>query len=200
MIGIAPGNQIASLFVKVGADARQFESAMSGVDRRLGTAGSAITKFGAIAGAVVVGSLAALGAGMTSALKASAEFEKTMSGVGAVLGANSEQMESLNALALQLGKDTAFSASEAASAIEMLAKNGVKAEQILGGMAGATVALAAATGANLTTAADVATDAMMQFGLSTEEVSRQSTVSAVWLSTPNLTSTITLWHSVRAAV
>jgi TP901 family phage tail tape measure protein len=172
MAGMGGANQIASLFVKVGADARQFESAMGGVERRLGVVGGAVTKFGALAAGVAVGGIAAVGAGLTMALKSSAEFEKVMSGAGAVLGASADQMERLNDLALQLGKDTAFSAAAAAGAIEMLAKNGVNAEQILGGMADATVALAAATGANLSTAADVATDAMMQFGLSTSQVSQ----------------------------
>jgi len=172
MAGMGGANQIASLFVKIGADARQFESAMGGVERRLSVVGGAVSKLGAFAAAAAVGGIAAVGAGLTMALKSSAEFERVMSGAGAVLGANNDQMERLNNLALQLGKDTAFSAAEAASAIEMLAKNGVKTEQILGGMADATVALAAATGASLPTAADVATDAMMQFGLSTEQVSR----------------------------
>lgn len=173
MIGFgSQGNQIASLFVKIGADARQFENAMGGVERRLGVVGGAVTKFGALTAAAAVGGIAAVGTGLTMALRSSAEFEKVMSGAGAVLGATGDQMSRLNALALQLGKDTAYSAAEAASAIEMLAKNGINAEQILGGMADATIALAAATGANLSTSADVATDAMMQFGLSTEQVSK----------------------------
>ena len=172
MAGMGGANQIASLFVKVGADARQFESAMGGVERRLGVVGGAVTKFGALAAGVAVGGIAAIGAGFTMAVRSGMEFEKTISGAGAVLNSTAEEMEQLSAVALRIGKDTAFGATEAAGAIEMLAKNGVNAEQILGGMADATVALAAATGANLSTAADVATDAMMQFGLSTSQVSQ----------------------------
>jgi hypothetical protein len=65
MAGMGGANQIASLFVKVGADARQFESAMGGVERRLGVVGGAVTKFGALAAGVAVGGIAAVGAGLT---------------------------------------------------------------------------------------------------------------------------------------
>lgn len=159
------GQEIASLFVRIGADTKRFERSMQGVESRLGRVGGAASKVAALAGGTALAGLTAFGAGLASSLKASAEFEQVMSGAGAVLQATGEEMASLNELALRLGKDTAFSAREAASAIEMLAKNGLGVQEILGGAADATVALAAATGADLSTAADVATDAMMQFGL-----------------------------------
>lgn len=45
----------------------------------------------------------------------------------------------------------------------MLAKNGLNATQILEGAADATLNLASATGAQLSTAADIATSAMLSF-------------------------------------
>jgi TP901 family phage tail tape measure protein len=48
--------------------------------------------------------------------------------------------------ALRIGKETAFSASEAASAMESLAANGLTVKDIMGGAADAAVNLAAAGG------------------------------------------------------
>ena len=59
-----------------------------------------------------------------------------------------------------------------ASSIEMLAKNGLNATQILNGAADATVNLAAATGTDLSTAADLATDTMAIFGIQAENMSK----------------------------
>lgn len=166
----AAGVQVASLYAKLGADVSDFNSAMKRADSVFGKTSAAVGAFARVGVGAALAGIGALGAGFGVATKQGMAFEKIMSGAGAVLQANNETMQRLSALALQIGKDTAFSASEAASAIEMLAKNGLSAEQILGGAANATVALAAATGADLATAADVATDAMAQFGMTTGQL------------------------------
>src|SRR5690606_28522878 len=63
-------------------------------------------------------------------------------------------------------------ATQAAEAIELLARNGLTMEQILGGAAESTVALANATGAEFGTAADVATDVMALFGIEAQNMSQ----------------------------
>lgn len=93
-----------------------------------------------------------------------ATFEKTLSGIDAVLSPTTSEMGQLSAEAIRLGGSTKFSAQESASAIEMLAKNGLTATEILGGALDATLSFAAATGADLPTAADISTDAMLAFG------------------------------------
>lgn len=105
-----------------------------------------------------------------STVTSAANFESTMSGVKAVLAPTADEFDALREMAIQLGADTAFSAQEAASAIEMLAQNGLNAQQILGGAADATVALAAATGSDLSTAANIATDAMMAWKLQSSDL------------------------------
>lgn len=157
--------EVASLYAKLGADVGDFNSAMKRADSVFGKLSAGVGVFAKAGVGAALAGVGALGAGFGVATKQGMEFEKTMSGAGAVLQANGETMGLLSDLALRIGKDTAFGASEAALAIEMLAKNGLNAEQILGGAADATVALAAATGADLATAADIATDAMAQFGL-----------------------------------
>ena len=105
-----------------------------------------------------------------STINTAADFEKTLSGVDAVLSPTASEMEALRQKALDLGQATAFSASESALALEMLAKNGLSATEIINGAADATVNLAAATGADLPTAADIATDSMAIFGLTADQM------------------------------
>lgn len=166
------GMQIASLYAKIGANTSEFERAMKRSDSLIGKTGNALGTFVKVGVAGAVAGFAALGTGMAYSLKKAADFDKTMSGAAAVLNTTGTNMKKLNDLALQLGKDTVFSAAEAASAIEMLGKNGVTAEQILAGMGASTVDLAAAVGTDLATAADVATDAMQLFGIRAEDMGK----------------------------
>lgn len=116
-----------------------------------------------IAGAAVAG-------GFALAVNSAANFEQRMSAVGAVSGATGDQMDAMRGKALQLGKDTAFSATDAASAMEELVKAGVKVPDVLNGAADATVALAAAGEVSLPRAAEVAANAMGAFNLTAKEM------------------------------
>lgn len=111
-----------------------------------------------------------IAAGFGLALKATADFEKSISGIGAVTGATGDQLDQVRAKALQLGRDTSFSASQAADAIGELAKAGISLPDIMNGAADATVALAAAGGVALPEAATLAANAMNQFNLSAKEM------------------------------
>lgn len=113
---------------------------------------------------------AAIAGGIAVAVNSAANFEQRMSAIGAVSGANSKELEQLSQKALQLGKDTQFSASEAAGAMEELVKAGLKTEDVLNGAADATVALAAAGELDMPTAATIASNAMNQFQLSAKEL------------------------------
>lgn len=114
----------------------------------------------ALAGAAISGSIIKIG---TDAVQTFMGFEKTMSGVSAVLTPTKQDFTELSTLARKLGKDTTYSAQEAAGMMEMLAKNGINARQILDGAADASLNLAAATGAQLSQAADIASSAMTVF-------------------------------------
>lgn len=104
------------------------------------------------------------------AVKSAVDFERQVSAIGAVSGASREDIESLRQKALQLGADTSFSATEAAQAMEELAKAGVSVNDILGGAADAAVALAAAGGVDLAQAASIAADAMAIFSLKAKDM------------------------------
>ncbi|HXI15479.1 MAG TPA: phage tail tape measure protein [Chloroflexota bacterium] len=123
---------------------------------------------------------AGLAAALGSTVAAAAGFEKTMSGVKAVMSPAevSQFGGSLEKLALQLGKETAFSAREAAAGIEELIKGGLTAQDVLGGAAKSTLALAAAGGVSLPEAATIAANALAQFNLKGEDMAHVADVIA----------------------
>lgn len=99
-------------------------------------------------------------------------FEKTMSWINAVLSPTWDEFQALSDKARQLWRDTAYSAEESAKWMEMLAKNWLTASQILDWAADATLDLASATWADLSTAADIATDAMLSFWLQVDDLNK----------------------------
>lgn len=113
---------------------------------------------------------ASIAAGIGFAVNSAIDFEKQISAIGAVSGATKDQLEILRKKALQLGADTSFSASEAAMAMEELAKAGLSVTDIMNGAADATVALAAAGEVSLPEAAAIASNAMNQFNLTAQEL------------------------------
>lgn len=93
-----------------------------------------------------------------------------MSAVKAVTGATGEEFDALGDKAKQIGKDTVFSQSEIAGAMEELGKQGLSATQILDGAADATANLAAAAGTSLGSAATIASDAMNVYNIKAEDM------------------------------
>jgi len=138
-----------------------------GAAAKFKSVGGTITSIGAGLTAGITAPLVGIGA---AAIKTAANYEAAMIKVKIATQATSDQMKSMNDLALELGKSTVFSASEAAGAMEELAKNGVSVENILGGAAKAAVDLAAATGSELAPAAVAVSDAMNQFHLSAKDL------------------------------
>lgn len=109
-------------------------------------------------------------AGVTAAGIASTNFQASMKGVQAVLQGTAEQYDIMSDKAVELGKKTKFSASESANAMEVLARNGLKYEQIMDGALESTLDLAAATGTDLANAADIVTDAINIFKIELEDM------------------------------
>src|SRR5579883_1121871 len=104
--------------------------------------------------------------------KAAADFEHAMSQVYAVM--SPEQLagsrDALRDYALVLGRDTVYSAREAASGLEELVKAGVQVNEVLGGAGRATLDLAAAGGVQIAEAATIAANSMNAFGRSGAEM------------------------------
>lgn len=130
------------------------------LDRAVADAGRGLTKGVTLP---VVGMGAAV-------VKVAGDFEAAMGKVAISTGATGERFDELRKLAIGIGQDTVFGAEEAAGAIDDLAKTGLSAEQILGGAAKATAALAAAAGSELSPAATAVSDVMAQFRLETDKL------------------------------
>lgn len=162
-----------SKFIKdVGTAAQTAGRSVSGA---LGAgAKTVLSDLGTAAGVSAIG-IAAIGG---AAVKASTEFNKSMSGVSAVAGATAAEMSQLREAALQAGADTVFSASEAATAQGELAKAGVSVADILGGALAGSLGLAAAGQLDLGQAAEISAQALNIFGLAGDQTTRVADVLA----------------------
>lgn len=127
--------------------------------------------WGKVGTAATVGG-AAVVAGFAAAVGAASGFEFKMSAIQAVSGATASEMDLIREAALRIGKDTSFSASDAALAMEELLKAGVSTTDVLNGAADATVALAAAGQIELPEAATIASNALNQFKLEAKDLTK----------------------------
>ena len=141
----------------------RFDGVLGGIGKASAATGKAIG-VGLLAGSLAVGALGA------SSVEAAATFQAGMSNIKAVSGATTAEMETVRAKAMQIGADTAFSAQEAAMGMEELLKAGVSVDGVLHGAADAAIALASAGGVDLPTSAAIASAAMNNFGLSSQEL------------------------------
>ena len=105
-----------------------------------------------------------------AATSVAANFDDAMS--QGALGGASADMDGLRNLALQLGADTVFSATESAQAMVELAKGGLTEAQIKGGALAASMDLAAAGQLNLADAAATTVQMMGSFGLGAGDATR----------------------------
>lgn len=105
------------------------------------------------------------------AVKAFADFDESMSAVEAATHESAEGMGALRDAALEAGARTKYSATEAAGAVENLAKAGVSTADILGGGLDGALDLAAAGSMGVADAAEIAASTLTQFGLKGDKAS-----------------------------
>lgn len=149
----------------------------SGIESGLKKLGSITTKGLKIATTAITGTATALGGISTAAVKIGSDFEAQMSRVKAISGATGEEFEKLKKQAIQLGADTAFSASEAAQGMENLAAAGFTTSEIMDAMPG-MLNLAAASGEDLASSADIAASTLRGFGLEASDAAHVADVLA----------------------
>lgn len=154
----------------VGKD--EFSPAAQQATGALNALGERATAVGNVLAVGLGAAAAGVAGGLGFAAKAAMDYEKTLSGVKAVSGATAGEMAQVSSLALQLGKDTAFSASQAAAGMEELVKGGLSIPDIMNGAAKSTLALAAAGGVSLPEAATIAANALAQFNLKGQDMAR----------------------------
>ena len=117
-------------------------------------------------------------------LEVGMNFESAMAKVGAVSGANAEEIELLTEKAKEMGETTIFSATESAEAFNYMAMAGWKTEDMLNGIEG-IMNLAAAAGSDLATTSDIVTDALTAMGYSAGDAGRLADVMAAASSNAN---------------
>lgn len=166
---------VANLQVVVQANTSHAEAGLSSLGAKVAGVGSSIT--GALGG-VAIAAIAGVGAAFAGSVAAAAGFEQQMSAISAVSGATAAELQQLSTLALELGKNTSFSATEAAQGIEELVKAGVSISDIMGGAASASLSLAAAGAISVGEAAEIAANAMNAFSLQGSDLGHVADVIA----------------------
>jgi TP901 family phage tail tape measure protein len=151
---------VAALNVVISADTKDLEAGLARAEQSVSKAGSAIQS--ALGGALIAG-IAGVGAAVAGSVKSAADFEKQISAIVAVSGEGAESIGRIRDEALRLGKDTSFSASEAAAGMEEMIKAGLTVEQVIGGAAQATLDLAAASGTAVAESATIMSNALNTF-------------------------------------
>ena len=119
------------------------------------------------AGAVGAATTAIIGFG-TSSVSAGKEFDSSMSQVAATMGITTGEIGELRDFAREMGATTAFSAKEAADALNYMALAGYDADTSMN-MLPNVLNLAAAGDMELARASDMVTDAQTALGLSLDE-------------------------------
>ena len=143
------------------------EAAGSSAGSKLGNALLGGAKIGVAAFGAAATGMAAFGASSVEAGKA---FDASMSQVAATMGVTVDEIGELRDFAQQMGSTTAFSATEAADALNYMALAGYDAQTSMA-MLPNVLNLAAAGGIDLAYASDMITDASSALGLSIEETS-----------------------------
>ena len=136
-------------------------SAASGIGKAFATA----AKVGA---AAFAGATAGAAAFTKSAIDAGSQFDSSMSQVAATMGVTTDQIGELRDYAMEMGAKTAFSATEAADALNYMALAGYDSSEAMEALPN-VLNLAAAGNIDLAYASDMVTDAQSALGLSMDE-------------------------------
>ncbi|UTF57902.1 phage tail tape measure protein [Staphylococcus epidermidis] len=127
---------------------------------------------------------APIAAGFGAAMKKSIDFDDTMRKVKATSGATGDEFNQLRIKALQMGRDTKFTASESAEAMNYMALAGWDTKDMLKGIGG-VMDLAAASGEDLASVSDIVTDNLTAFGMKAKDSTHFADVLAQTSSKAN---------------
>lgn len=123
-------------------------------------------------------------AGFGAAMKKSIDFDDTMRKVKATSGATGDEFNQLRTKALQMGRDTKFTASESAEAMNYMALAGWDTKDMLKGVGG-VMDLATASGEDLASVSDIVTDNLTAFGMKAKDSTHFADVLAQTSSKAN---------------
>lgn len=190
---------VFDLYAKISLDTSGYEKGLNDASSKTSSFASKLKGGLATVGKIGVAAFGVASAATTafagSAVKAGMSFDASMSQVAATMGYTVEQLNDstseasqnfnkLRDFAQQMGSTTAFSASQAADALNYMALAGYDAETSMK-MLPNVLNLAAAGGIELAEASDMVTDAQSALGLSLEETGYLVDVMAKTSSTTN---------------
>lgn len=156
---------VFDLVAKLTLDSSEYETGLGKAKTFAGGALKTAAKVGAAALAAATAAVVGFGA---SSVKTGAEFDKSMSQVAATMGTTTDEISNLREFALQMGSTTAFSATQAADALNYMALAGYDANKSME-MLPNVLNLAAAGNIDLARASDMVTDAQSALGLTMDD-------------------------------
>ena len=115
-----------------------------------------------------------------------AKFEDSMVRAGALAHATDEQMAAMTAQARKLGRDTRFSASQAAEGMQYLAMSGFKTNEIMSAMPG-MLDIAAAGMVDVGMASNITSNILRGFGMDASKATRLGDVMTNTFTNSNTT-------------
>lgn len=194
---------LLDLVARLILDTSEYERALSTAESKAElfgyTSGSAIRKSAKIIAAGVAAATTAVGKFGFDAVRTGMNFGKSMSQVASTMGETADGIEdnigsvdtsfgrfegNLRDFALFLGKNTAFSATQAAEALNYMALAGYDTQQSME-MLPNVLNLAAAGSFDLARASDMVTDAQTAFGITSERTTQMVDEMAKAASTGN---------------
>lgn len=144
------------------------EKSVGGVNKKLDSIGKAAKTAAKIATAAFAA--VKIGDFMKSAVSTYADFDQAMANTAATAGASAEDYQKLEAAALEMGKKTTKTATEASEALGYMALAGWDVNTSISALE-PVLRLSEATSMDLATCSDLVTDSMSALGLGVNELS-----------------------------
>jgi TP901 family phage tail tape measure protein len=180
---------VGILRVLLSANTAEFEQAMQKASSSMGAMtkdfnniGQQATKLGTSLTAAITLPLAGIA---TAAIKTGMDFEKVMNSISGTLQPTGDQMERIRELAMKMGAETVFSATDAAEAILELGKAGMSTETAMQSV-DEVLQLAAASGFTMAEAAEMSARTLNAFGLEAEDLAHVNDVLAQAVNSTSL--------------
>ena len=167
---------------RVGKFTRSVNRGFNKLNRTVNKFGQGIRRGAAVA----VLSLALVGGAFANIIKTGADFEQAITDVGAVSLQTRAQIKPLEDLALELGRTTKFTSTQAANAMEIMSRAGFKVNEILTATP-AVLSAAAASGLEIAEVANVVSNALKGMGLETTQAAKVADILALASSKTNST-------------
>lgn len=169
---------------RINAEGKDTTRTYADFDRQFRDVGKTMRDAGVKAGIAAGVGFAAMKRVLGDVVNEAKGFQAQMSEVGAISGATAEEMKELTDQSKDLGRQTKFTAQEAAESQANLARAGFNTNEILGAMPG-MLDLAASSNLELGNAADITSNIIRTFGFEAKEAGRVADVLAKGAATAN---------------